>query len=393
MPNQFTIYRSSDSGAPTLSGTAGDLVNLLDKCLVTGWTASVTSITRSGSTATVTTAGNHGLVTGNSTTIAGAGQAEYNGTFTVTVVSATVFTITVSGTPATPATGTITWAKLAAGWTKPFTGTNKAVFRQGAGNQFYWRVDDNGPGAGGAREARIRGFEAMSDVDTGTGTNASGFPSTAQQANGLVARKSTTADATTRTWMVIADDRTVMVFIQTGDIAGRWQGFALIDIYSYVASDGFRTMIIGGIGENSASASRFTELTTTMAAAANGHYIARGYVGTGGPIQIGKHSDAVKAGGSNFMTYGLPYPNPTDGYLYLSPLWITDPTTAPVNHIRGQVRGVYNCLCNTTTLNDLDTFDGVGDLAGKSFLLIKNVRNATSDGDVVIEISNTVQVN
>lgn len=32
-----TIYRSSDASAPTLSGTAGDLINLLNKCLVTGY--------------------------------------------------------------------------------------------------------------------------------------------------------------------------------------------------------------------------------------------------------------------------------------------------------------------------------------------------------------------
>lgn len=67
----------------------------------------VASITRAASTATVTTTLAHGYTTGNSITISGADQAEYNGTFTITVTGATTFTYTVAGTPATPATGTI----------------------------------------------------------------------------------------------------------------------------------------------------------------------------------------------------------------------------------------------------------------------------------------------
>ena len=69
--------------------------------------ASVTSITRSDTTATVTQAA-HGYTTGFSVTIAGANQADYNGAYTVTVVDVDSYTYTVAGSPATPATGTIT---------------------------------------------------------------------------------------------------------------------------------------------------------------------------------------------------------------------------------------------------------------------------------------------
>ena len=71
-------------------------------------TYAVTSITRASSTATVTTTATNSLVTGDSVTIAGASQADYNGTFTITVTSGTTFTYTVANAPATPATGTIT---------------------------------------------------------------------------------------------------------------------------------------------------------------------------------------------------------------------------------------------------------------------------------------------
>ena len=114
--SNWTHYSSLYTGHPTLSGTAGDLTTLLDAVLVNGTTAqSVTSITRSGSTATVTVAA-HGIPTGQTgwRTIAGAVETDYNGTFLVTATSSTVFTFTVGGSPATPATGTVTYKTSAA---------------------------------------------------------------------------------------------------------------------------------------------------------------------------------------------------------------------------------------------------------------------------------------
>lgn len=74
-----------------------------------GWSVvTPTSITRSGSTATVTLPAAVNWQSGSSVTIAGAAQAEYNGTFVINVTDATHFTYQVTGTPATPATGTIT---------------------------------------------------------------------------------------------------------------------------------------------------------------------------------------------------------------------------------------------------------------------------------------------
>jgi uncharacterized phage protein gp47/JayE len=68
---------------------------------------SVSGITRSGSVATVTTASEHGLATGVSVTISGADQTDYNITAIITVTGLSTFTYAVSGTPTTPATGTI----------------------------------------------------------------------------------------------------------------------------------------------------------------------------------------------------------------------------------------------------------------------------------------------
>ncbi len=65
----------------------------------------VLSMTRSGSTVNVICLGNYD--DGDTVTISGAVQPEYNGTFPISGVSEAGFTYSIVGTPATPATGTI----------------------------------------------------------------------------------------------------------------------------------------------------------------------------------------------------------------------------------------------------------------------------------------------
>lgn len=71
----------------------------------------VTSVTRTGDVArvTLTTAPTVPIVVGDTVTMAGAAQGDYNGAQLVTaVISSTVFEFAVANTPVTPATGTIT---------------------------------------------------------------------------------------------------------------------------------------------------------------------------------------------------------------------------------------------------------------------------------------------
>ena len=70
-------------------------------------TLSIVTMTRSGSTVTCTTATAHGLVTPQAVLIIGADQAEYNGTYIITVTSDKTFTFPITTTPVSPATGTI----------------------------------------------------------------------------------------------------------------------------------------------------------------------------------------------------------------------------------------------------------------------------------------------
>jgi hypothetical protein len=66
----------------------------------------VTSITSVGTLATAT-APNHGLLSGQLTTISGATPIAYNGTYTVTVIDVNHFTYVFAGSATSPATGTI----------------------------------------------------------------------------------------------------------------------------------------------------------------------------------------------------------------------------------------------------------------------------------------------
>lgn len=93
-----TSYRGSNSKLYTTTSVATVVNNILD----------VASITRSGNTATITTDDDHSYGNGQTVIIAGADQSDYNGTFEVVVTGFNTFTYEVSGTPVTPATGTIT---------------------------------------------------------------------------------------------------------------------------------------------------------------------------------------------------------------------------------------------------------------------------------------------
>lgn len=82
-------------------------LHMLPETGETAETFSVSSLTRSGTTATAAIA-SHGLRVGDFILISGASEADYNGSHMVTSVTENDLTFTVSNSPSTPATGTIT---------------------------------------------------------------------------------------------------------------------------------------------------------------------------------------------------------------------------------------------------------------------------------------------
>jgi hypothetical protein len=296
-----TVYRSTDASAPVLSAlSGGELVGVLDACLVNGYTG-----------------------------------------------------------------------KTAAGWTKSFSGSGRAVYRQGGGNQFYLDFLDNGAGAGGFRETRAWGFEVVTAIGTGTAvsTGTGQFPTSAQSSTGTTIRKSATSDATARPWAVIADDRTFHLLTQAGDTAGWWYHFTFGDIYSYVATDNYRTAIMGRWTENSAAGSsesdQLVDMNSTTGPAAV--YTARGHAGTGGSTLHYRGGDRTKGGSGNLIGL-MALPNPADGRIWLSPLFIMNVSPAV---LRGKFRGHYHFLHTLASVADGDTISGSGIYAGRTFLIFK----------------------
>lgn len=105
----FTMVGTIGTSIPASTGfTSGDVIlTSVDEITISSIATSVSSLTRVGNTVTVVTSSGHSLATGLTTTISGADQTTYNGSFVVTVLDTTTFTYQVSGSPVTPATGTI----------------------------------------------------------------------------------------------------------------------------------------------------------------------------------------------------------------------------------------------------------------------------------------------
>lgn len=298
-----TVYLSTDASAPTLNGTAGALINVLDACLVNGY-----------------------------------------------------------------------GSKAAAGWTKSYSGTNKAAYRQPSGsNQFYLRVDDSG-----TTLARIVGYESMSDVDTGTGA----FPTETQFSGGLYVGKSNTADSTSRPWCLITNGKFIYFLVNfTSATPPTGYGFMYGDVHSYKSGDAYNTYICGGINTNIAS-HQIGNLVGSNNVAATGNFMARSYTQTGTSIAVSKLRDI--RGDATAIGYGaLPYPSPVDSSMQLSRILIHEPNIAT----RGYLPGAYQPL-HQRPVNHLDTFSGSGEFSGKTFIAV-NMNSFSSVGQIIIETSNT----
>ncbi|AHB12240.1 tail assembly protein [Xylella phage Salvo] len=315
------IYSSSDAGAPVLRGnTPGDLINVLEKCLVTGY-----------------------------------------------------------------------GSKAGAGWTKPFTGTNVAAFQQGAGsNGMFLRIDDTST-ATSYRAAFMKAYEAMSDVNTGTPTS---FPTPTQKANGLpwFTHYSSGSVANPRPWRIIADEMLFYFMVNTypenGDSGYYYnECYAFGDIIPFKPGDTTHTILLGSWNDSSPNTSEGypfygVGISSTMGSSRYVMLAARSYTNLGGPIYLGWHNDMTK--GSNTWGVGnLSYPHGPDGGLYLSPVWVHEPQVSPYN-VRGLMPGLWVPCHNENIFSQGQTFNGQGELAGKTFMARRHYQCTA-----VFEISDT----
>ncbi|HEY0953975.1 MAG TPA: hypothetical protein VGE36_04410 [Roseateles sp.] len=360
------------TGAPVLNGVAAALIGVLDACLKDGFgIGTVDSITIAGGVATVQRSAGHPMEVGTVALIAGAtvSGGDINGEQKVTAATSTTYQFDATGLANQTATGTITHKVAPLGWAKTGSG-NLAAYKptDPAATGCMLRVDDSG-----TTLARIRGFETMSDINTGLGL----FPTDAAVSGGLYWPKSSSSDATARAWILVGDGRLFYLMVAYQSTAGQVFGFNHVfgDINAVKSPDAFACLVHGMVtssggtaGNNSAA--DFDDGNGT--AQSTGTYLPRSYVGVGGNIAARKSFPLIvgSSGGKSGNT-GMPYPNNADGGLYLSPYHVID-------HASGVYRGVapglyaFPQMVGPTSFGSRDRLEGVSGYSGKVFRVVNS---------------------
>lgn len=297
--------------------------------------------------------------------------------------------------------GNATAGKAAAGWTKPFSGSNLHVYRgatSGSGLGSYVNLDDagNSPVAG-AREANLRG--ALTASQTNARGAAAGMteptPTVAIGAVGACVLKSATLDSTARGYILHADAKSFTLLTFPGNLLG-YSGCYAGEIASDTAADGFRFALIGRELEHEPRGDvnldvreRFAELVATPATGLAGHFMMRSiFAGQAGQVATtyGKHcTDGHKR---NLVPYIAGRP--------IQQAAIALHEDVGVNGlVRGRLRGVWDSLHVPWAFPFGTTWSGLAGtpLAGKTFewvgpLSLTNVA-LTSMAGVILETSDT----
>lgn len=273
--------------------------------------------------------------------------------------------------------------RIAPLWTRPYLDvtSNTAVFIPQGGLRHSIQVADGGPGAGSFREARVRGYIAMSAFNTGTEP----FPTITQAANGHFIRKSASLDTTPRPWRLYADEKGFHLFIAAGDVAAYWYPYSFGQFLSWKTNDLFCSYISARQTENSATYGQTISPNTYIAGSGTlntAYYSPRSYSAAGSAVPISQainptlsNNFSVKSLGSA----GQGYPYPIDGGLLMSPIYAIE-----ANLIRGTVRGLYD-PAHIKPILDLDTFSATLGGITRSFV----AQSLDTTAMVFIETSDT----
>lgn len=384
MPADTSVkyFHSAMPGAPTLSGQAGTLIAVLDACLVNGFgSGTLDTLVVASNVATATRAAGHPFEVDTVVEISGASPSGLNGKHKVTAATTTTYTFETSGVSDGAATGTITHKLAALGFTKQFSGTNLAAYKSGnvEATGCLLRMDDTG-----TKFARCVGYETMGDINTGTGP----FPTSAQQSGGYYWLKSETANATTRPWFIVGDERVFYMWVHYGDGSNFSDTYITQfgDFNSLVPSDPYGCSLNAQSTDRSGSINGqdcFTYATGVANILNNSLALARRWTGLGSawlgtrlltPAQANLNSLAGHSGGSGRQ---LSYPNAADNALYVGPYYVGDNSV-----VRGTFPGAYYVphVISSTQFSQRERIDSVGGLTGRTLLAI-----SCNDGPIMFD--------
>ena len=321
-----TIYSSTDSGAPVLTGQVGTLAALLDAVLVDGY---------------------------------GSGPS----------------------------------AKAPLGWTREYTATDKRVFRPDPieGSGYYLRVDDSSA-AGNARISRLRAYESMSDIDTGSNP----VPTVAQRADGAMWCKSSVASSLARAWWIIGNARCFYLFIDVrgdghfpffaGDILSNVPG----DQHAFVVTDNPLNTFSGSTAEVM-SYLFFIAGGLTATISASPGWIARNRTGAVGAVAFAHNEQDHIPTGTGVLggMTALTYPDPVSGGLVSNTISMREGQYL----LRGRWPGVIvpwhlRPFTDFQVVTDVAGVPGVAELVARTYWT--ESRNNARNGQVLFETGSDV---
>lgn len=265
----------------------------------------------------------------------------------------------------------------AAGWTRPYTGTQLAVYRPAAGTQFHLRVDDTQ-----AQYPVLRGYRGMTGVNAGTGP----FPTLVQLSGGIRTVKSATASGTARPWLLLASPRAWYLWISFNatDMGAVNPSVDLCffgDVHSYLPGDAYAAAIIGRINADTAASSTLFANALTTGAPAAGHYLASDFAQSGNAAQCACLQSVIVASTAAGAA-GSFYPDPITGGMLLERLRLVEGGT-PQKLVRGHLPGCYNPI-HPVPATHLDVLQGRGAMLGTDMLVLYK---GGTEGRVVLSLN------
>ena len=363
--------RNDMRGAPVINGnTPGCLIAALDALLVTGWgTTTALSVSVSGGIATATVNAGSSFTGHAVVRVEGATPSALNGEARVLTASNTQITFATTA-PDGVATGTITLKYAPAGWEKVYAGTNKAVYRSTdvTGARFCLRVDDSN-----GIFALVRGYEAMTDIDTGTGL----FPLDAQIATGGgYWCKAAASNATAIPYLLAADAKLLLQAMCFGMANGANYTATVVNGFGEgvelnPAGDAFATVLSAtGSGDgylNCGGLSGANNESGTYGTAV----FARAWHGFGSAVYARPVPEGGSAGAlsGNDGALGVA-PGRVDGAIRMARMMLKDQAT---NDLRAVVPGccfVPQVLDNSLFTTPFAMTDGAGALAGRKLAAV-----------------------
>lgn len=383
MSTSVKVFASTDPGALVLSGTAGALSTLLKTYLVDGrGSGAVATLNVTAGVATATYSAGHPFAVGRVGEFAGATPSGLNGQKRILSVAANSVTFAAPGIADGAATGSITSKLASAGWQQVFSATNITCLKPTApeATGCVLRIDDTG-----TTNARVRAYEAMTDVSTGVGST----PLESQLADGMYWPKSGVASTLARTGYVVADERGFYLAVAPAG-GDRYTLLYGGDIASLKSGDAYGYLLTGNQADQTNTSSVPDGCCGYSGRSARGGaYLVRAHTAIGQSIaaqRLGAHHNGSTAdvyAGTPGYSVGA-YPNGANNGLMTSALELHS------LGIRGTLPGLLHPVQDCDNAFATGTIvDGTDDLAGRRLMAIRTAppAGAVAPGTVFIDVT------